>query len=116
MDTTKFISAHYFWKIRLKQAIDSGKSDVTVENTAKDNCCEFGKYFYSLPQDVQRSPIGQSVRAKHAEFHKEASRILALALAGKKDEANRGIASQSTFSKISAELTNLMTEWGTKAA
>ncbi|MCK6448521.1 MAG: CZB domain-containing protein [Planctomycetes bacterium] len=116
MDTSKFVSAHYFWKIRLKQAIDTGKSDVTVENAAKDDCCDFGKHFYSLATNVQRSPIGQTVRTKHAEFHKEASRILALALAGRKDEATRAIASQSPFSKLSTELTNLITDWGTKAA
>lgn len=116
MDTSKFVSAHYHWKIRLKQAIETGKCDITVDIASKDNCCDFGKHFYSLPANVQRSPFGQTVRTKHAEFHKEAAQILALALAGKKDEASRRIASQSTFAKLSTEVTNLITEWGTKVA
>jgi hypothetical protein len=47
----------------------------------------------------------------HAEFHKEAARILAPALAGHKSEAEAAIALGSRFSKTSADLTLALAGW-----
>jgi len=42
-EITKAIGAHGMWKQRLRQAIDTGKSEFTVERVRPDNLCDFGK-------------------------------------------------------------------------
>jgi len=42
-EITKAISAHGNWKQRLRQAIESGNSEYTVEKLKVDNQCDFGK-------------------------------------------------------------------------
>lgn len=37
------ISCHGMWKARLRQAIETRKTDLNVVEVAKDNCCEFWK-------------------------------------------------------------------------
>lgn len=116
MDFSRFIAAHSQWKLRLRKAIDTGGADVTVEMIKVDDKCEFGRYFYSLPSEVRAGDLAKLVREKHAAFHVEAARVLAMALAGKKLEANRALDLGSEFAKLSADLTRLLMEWQRKSA
>ncbi|MCC7014184.1 MAG: CZB domain-containing protein [Planctomycetes bacterium] len=111
MDFSRFIAAHGEWKARLREAIDSGHSTWTVESVRSDNSCDFGKAFYALPQEQQNCERGRRVRERHAAFHVEAARVLELALSGRRDEANRAIASGSVFTSLSSELTRTLMEW-----
>ncbi len=47
-EITKAIGMHGIWKLRLKQAIDLGSSEFSVEHISPDNECAFGKWLYSL--------------------------------------------------------------------
>lgn len=53
----------------------------------------------------------EPVRQLHARFHKEAARILDLALSGKFEEAEEAVALESEFLKLSRELTRNMMDW-----
>jgi hypothetical protein len=108
---TKFIAAHAKWKHHLKAAIDTSQSDKTVEDVAPEDRCEFGKWLLSLPKQEQATDQWQKVRTLHAEFHKAAGDVLAMALAGKRDEANAAMAFGGKFARISANLTVAMSEW-----
>lgn len=110
-EITKAIGAHGMWKQRLRQAIDTGKSEFTVERARPDNLCDFGKWLYSLPPADQKSSHWKSVQDLHGKFHAEAAQVLGLAVRGNKQEAEREIAAESKFTKISSELTVAMMKW-----
>jgi hypothetical protein len=111
MDILRFIAAHGQWKFRLRDAITNGKSEFTVAGVKVDNACEFGKFLHSLPPATQGTPGCSKVRAKHAEFHQEAARVLELALSGRKADAEKALAIGSSFQKLSSELATLMMDW-----
>ncbi len=105
------IAAHGRWKSRLRQAIDTGQSEWKAESVRSDNLCEFGVWLFSVPAAEKASERWTRIRDLHAEFHKEAARILTLALAGRKSEAEAAMALGSQFSKISADLTLALAQW-----
>jgi hypothetical protein len=108
---TKFIAAHAKWKHQLKTAIDTAQSNQTADDVAHEDRCEFGLWLLSLPKEDQNTAQWQKVRSLHADFHKAAADVLAMALAGKKDDANAEMAFGGNFAKVSANLTVAMTEW-----
>jgi hypothetical protein len=114
MDTSQIgrgILDHAKWKNHLFDAVKTGKSESTVQDTRSDNQCEFGKWLASLPPSEKSSEHCQKVKALHAEFHKAASEVLELALSARMEEAEAAIAVGSRFSLISASLTMAMSAW-----
>lgn len=107
----KAIAAHGSWKARLRSAIETGKSEFTVEKVRTDNQCDFGKWLYSLPSSELGSEFGKKVKALHAQFHVQAAKVLDLALTSKKKEAEEAMTTTSDFGKTSAELTLAMVAW-----
>ena len=105
------ILAHAKWKNRLFDAVNTGKSESTVQDTRSDNQCEFGKWLASLPPSEKSSEHFQKVTALHAEFHQAASEVLELALSARKEEAEAAIAVGSRFPLISSNLTMAMSAW-----
>jgi len=104
------VAAHGQWKVRLRQAIATGNSEFDVRVVSQDNQCAFGKWLYgegksSFPSAAEH----EEVRALHAEFHREASRVLGLAVSGKAKEASLAMEPGSPFSKISGGLVNKLT-------
>jgi hypothetical protein len=110
-EINKAIGAHGMWKQRLKEAIDTGKSDFTVERVRPDSLCDFGKWLYSLPANDQTSPHWKTVRELHGKFHVEAAHVLSLAIGGHSEEAEKRLDTGSNFTKISSELTGAMMKW-----
>jgi len=108
----KAIGAHGMWKARIRQAMETGKSEFNPAVVKADNNCDFGKWLYGdIAPELKKSPLYKTILQYHAEFHVEASRVLQLALSGKKDEAEKGIVSSSKYAAISASLTASMMEW-----
>ncbi len=107
----KALSAHGLWKQRLLAAITNGSCEFSVAQVQVDNRCEFGKWFYSLPQDFRNSEQGVLIQRLHAEFHAEAARVLGLALAGRKNDATQALVLGSYYTKISGQLSMALTEW-----
>jgi methyl-accepting chemotaxis protein len=109
--TKKAIVAHGQWKMRLSTAISTGQSEWTVDRVQCDNLCDFGHWLYELPSTQQKSSQFQKVRTLHATFHKEASRILALAISGERIEATKAMGKDSQFAKLSNDLTTALIAW-----
>jgi hypothetical protein len=108
----KAISAHAMWKIRLREAIDTGKSEWSPDKVRLDNLCDFGKWLYSLPDSEKGSGNWIQVQKLHAEFHIVAAKVLQWALEGRKTEAEAAMnTSGSEFKVASALLINTMSEW-----
>ena len=108
----KAIGAHGLWKSRLREAIDTGESDFTAAVVKTDNSCDFGQWLHNtITLDLKATPQYRTILSHHAEFHMEAARILQMALAGKKADADACLSAASRFSAISAALTTAMMEW-----
>lgn len=106
------ISKHAMWKMHLRAAIDTWKSESTPDRVDSDNLCDFGTWLYSLPDEERDSVEWIKVQTLHAEFHNLAAKVLKLALDGNMDEANAAMA--SVFKTASAKLTNAMVDWKNK--
>lgn len=110
-EIAKGIGAHGMWKQRIVAAIQSGKADITPEQAERDNACEFGRWLYSLSPAEQNTEHFKKVQALHAAFHKEAGRILRMALGGQGAAAEKGLAFGGTYANVSTNLTSAMMEW-----
>jgi hypothetical protein len=111
-EINKAIAAHGVWKVRLHEAIASGKSDYQPGIVALDTACEFGKWFYGIPAADRPAAFWPNIQQLHARFHEEAGRILKLALEGKADEALSLMTDlRGVFVSTSTELTTTLFEW-----
>jgi len=113
-EINKAIGVHGMWKQRLREAIDTGRSDFTVERVRPENLCDFGKWLHALPPTDKVSPQWKTVQDLHAKFHLEASRILGLAISGKTQDAEKALAPNSPFGDASGKLTISMMTWKTR--
>jgi hypothetical protein len=103
--------AHAKWKYRLRQAIETGESEWTVAEVQVDDRCEFGDWLEHLPHSKKTFEHCSHVRSLHTDFHKAASEVLALALSGKKEEAQAAISPGSRFAEISTKLNLAVSKW-----
>jgi len=109
----KAIAAHSSWKARLKSAVATGKFDVTPADIKLDNRCEFGKWLYS-PDFTPAEKLTKNYRAAidlHAKFHQEAAKVVEWATSGHKDEAEKAIGLEGSYTKASSALTKELVEW-----
>ncbi|MFN3470324.1 MAG: CZB domain-containing protein [Novosphingobium sp.] len=105
------IGAHGLWKMRLRGAIRSGTCDLTVQEASGDCNCKFGKWLHDpafAPAHKGGVPHRVVTRV-HAEFHREAGRVLQLALAG--DQAAADAAMAGPFTETSEKLVRALLKW-----
>ncbi len=109
----KAIGAHSLWKDRLRAAVESGKSTLTVEQVAADDACELGQWLNgaSIPEDLRKTADFEACRELHAEFHKAAAQVMRLALSGDKAAALAALGGESRFANLSSALTLRMMQW-----
>ncbi len=102
----KAAGAHGLWKNRLRDAIKTGTSAVSVADASADDKCEFGRWLTGpdVPQGFKTSPIFGEIRSRHAEFHGEAGRILNLAVTGQQTAAVEEMGTLGRFAQISSRL------------
>ncbi len=110
-EITEAIKAHGEWKLRLRSAIVTGKSDFPVSLACQDNRCALGRWLLSQNASTKASTRWKCVRTAHADFHKEAGRILEMALEGKQDEASAALLYPSKYTGLSTQLTMELTMW-----
>lgn len=103
--------AHATWKQRLNTAIVTGSSEFKASSVRMDNCCDFGKWFYSLPLALRGTSSAVTIQKLHAEFHAEAATILDLALKGKQEEALNLLNAGSHYNTISGKLYLALKQW-----
>lgn len=112
-EIVKAIAAHGQWKTRLKNAIESSTIDVPVATIETNNQCAFGKWLYgpSIAAQDKATQHYKTVVELHTKFHKTAAKIAALAVAGKKPEAEKLMGLNGDFATISAQLTGALMSW-----
>ena len=105
------IGVHGNWKQRLRRAIETGKSDFTVDELIVDNQCDFGKWLHSLSSDIKKSSQWSKIQQVHAKFHIEAARLFVFARQEKQKEVLDAMVVGSDFARYSSELTMAMVKW-----
>lgn len=105
------IGAHGLWKMRLRSAIRSHHCDITPRQASEDCHCKFGKWLLD-PQfpSAHRDAVPHSVvRRVHAEFHREAGKVLQLALDGQEKTAIAAL--EGAFADTSEKLVRALMKW-----
>lgn len=107
MDLNDAVLAHTKWKIRLKSFI-SGKGEEVLkpDQVAKDNLCELGKWIHGEGARLADHDEYQRLKQVHASFHQCAGRIVAMACNGKPADAEKMLAPDGEFTKLSMSVVN----------
>ena len=80
--------AHNAWGARLREAIDSGSSAMSVEQAGGDENCAFGKWLYAPGEFRTTQPERwQQIHDLHEQFHRNAAEVLKLAITGQQTQA-----------------------------
>ena len=75
--------AHNAWSARLRDAIKTGTTSMTVEQASKDDSCTFGKWLHGPGDFRDREPQRwQQLHDLHEQFHRNAAEILKLVTTG----------------------------------
>lgn len=113
-DLLKAVGAHGLWKACLRRAIETGMGEFASASVERADDCEFGRWLAHLPAG-ERGAHFERVRLVHANFHREAARVLALVENGDRAGADRATSPDSDFERCTAELTRAMLEWSRAA-
>lgn len=116
-ELNKAIKAHSMWKIRLKDAIDTGNSDISVTQAKDSHQCAFGKWLDSLSLTDKALDDYKTIVPLHEKFHFEAGNVLQMALSGQKDKAHKALTDiTGDFLYTSAQLINRISDWKRKTS
>jgi uncharacterized protein Yka (UPF0111/DUF47 family) len=104
------LEAHESWDAKLLSAITTGESPVSVEQAGRDDVCAFGKWLHAAEKFRADQPERyQELHDLHEQFHRLASGVLAPALAGRADEAQKRFEDRE-FVELKARLRAALTE------
>jgi methyl-accepting chemotaxis protein len=104
------LEAHEAWNARLREAIETGQSDMTVEVAGHDDRCTFGKWLHSSSSRfrTEQPARWQALHDLHEEFHRQAASILELAVTGRAAEAGERMRG-ADFTSVERELRRALT-------
>jgi CheY-like chemotaxis protein len=110
--TTKAVSAHVLWTAKLKAAIQSGESSYLLPEVEADDQCELGRWLKSpISPGLHNSPHYAKTLELHHQFHREAGRILRLAIDGKSAEALKAMEANGDITKACSSLVSELRAW-----
>ena len=98
LDIDMALTAHQNWKLRLNAYLSgSSTEDLSAEAICFDDRCDLGRWIYgSGKAQLGRFPGFTALMGHHKMFHYAASNVVALAAAGKTDEARQMLGGQFT--------------------
>jgi hypothetical protein len=108
----KAIGAHGQWKMRLRNAIQTGKLDVPADTVKADDQCVFGQWLKTLTSVSEaEEPYLAAVKKLHSEFHRIAGQAAGLVTNGKLREAEGILENGGAFATASTKLTEAIMAW-----
>ncbi len=108
---TAAIERHMLWKGDLEAAIESGESPLVPEVVAREDLCPIGIWLSTtISEELKRTPLYAVTVARHAVFHRGASRLISLALA-RDASARRSFESGGDFAMVAETLHKALTDW-----
>lgn len=110
------IGAHGSWKIKLRTAVNKGKSIHSIEVVGCDDKCAFGKWIHGSEIDspTRSSAAYNVIKRLHAEFHICAADVLKMATTGNTTGASELL--DGDFAARSEKLVRGLRKWKDEAA
>lgn len=105
------IGAHGTWKMKLKTAITTGKSDLDPKVVRCDDKCTLGKWLHGSSIDpATRMGMPYKVNKRvHAEFHECAARVVELIQQGDSRRASELL--EGEFTEKSEKVVRALNKW-----
>ncbi len=103
------IGAHGRWKTRLRIALATGEGDLDPRMICRDDACALGQWLHGFDHVARSDAHYRLVCAVHAEFHREAGRVLDLLGHGHRHEAANVMLGE--FAECSDRLIRALTAW-----
>lgn len=101
MDLDEAIKKHSDWKTKFRAAI-AKKEKLDAELICMDDKCDLGKWLHGPAKtNLRTSPSYQSCVQKHAEFHKEASKVAKLINGEKFTDAEAALGGNTAYGAAS---------------
>lgn len=109
---TAAIEAHGAWKVRLMEAVATGRSPHEPAVVSADDRCAFGTWLHGeIRADARGSVHYAPVLDLHAQFHRLAGRILTQARSGERHAAASATAFGGELDQLLARLIGEVNEW-----
>jgi methyl-accepting chemotaxis protein len=112
MTSKDAITAHVNWKLRIHTLLTGKLPDkLDPQSIARDNVCELGKWLHSDGRNEIPKAQHAELLAIHADFHKEAARIVGEFYAGH-NVGPEVIEMNSTFGKLTTRIVGILSKLG----
>lgn len=105
---TDAVTVHGICRTRLRDAVEEGATEIPA---SCEEDCEFSRWLGALDPATRMSPHYFVVRRLHAEFHRVASEVREMALAGRRAEALERLRAHGTLAGVSEALTLEVSAW-----
>ena len=96
IDVDSIIDGHRQWKVKLRDAIDTGDK-VDVATLSRDDCCGLGKWIYGDGQRLRERVSFTTLVSKHANFHQVAGQVGQLINDSRYSQAEDALAPNTPF-------------------
>ena len=107
---------HLAWKSTFEESVRRGGNSLEVALVAVDNRCTLGRWLHhQSPQPISNPVALQMLVEVHAEFHRAAANVLALAHAGQTREAVRAMSPDHHYGEWSATLVTALKHYAESA-
>jgi methyl-accepting chemotaxis protein len=103
IDVDAIIDGHRQWKVKLRDAIESG-DQVDAATLSRDDCCGLGKWIYGDGQRLSGRASFTALVNNHARFHHVAGEVALLINAGRSHEAEDALAPDTPFTTATSEV------------
>jgi len=103
IDVDSIIDGHRQWKVKLREAIDSGVK-VDVATLSRDDCCALGKWIYADGQRLRARSSFSMLVNNHAHFHQVAGQVGQLINDGRFEQAVDALAPNTPFSNATTDV------------
>ena len=107
IDVDAIIDAHRQWKVKLRDAIETG-AKVDVPTLSRDDCCALGKWIYADGQRLRARRSFVALVDKHACFHRVAGQVGELINRGEYAAAEDALGHGTPFSSATSEVVQVL--------
>jgi len=107
IDVDTIIDAHRQWKVKLRDAIESGAT-VDVGTLSRDDCCALGKWIYGDGQHLKNRASFTELIQRHANFHRIAGQVGTLINERRRTDAEDALAPGTPFSNATSSVVQVL--------
>jgi methyl-accepting chemotaxis protein len=103
IDVDAIIDGHRQWKVKLRDAIETGDT-VDVATLSRDDCCGLGKWIYADGQRLRERSSFTALVNNHARFHRVAGQVGQLINERRYEQAVDALAPNTPFTTATSDV------------